>query len=94
MAIKLVTKSGNINLTTGGVPQSEINGLLQEQEERLNKEHEYEIELITEAHEEVVNDLNTTIDSLEAENDELEEEVADLKEVVGNMPTPVEGVEF
>lgn len=90
MAIKLVTRSGNISLTTGGVPQSEINDLLLAQEERLNKEHEAEIEDINEAHAGEVSALNTTIDGLETEIDSLEETNKELNAENDGLEAQVE----
>lgn len=67
MAIKLVTGSKNISLTTGGVPQSEINKMLEEQEKKLEAEYAEQIE-----------GLETEIDGLEAENAELESVIAEM----------------
>ncbi len=99
--IKLVTKNNNVSLTTGGIPQSEMNDLLLAQEEKLNKEHQEEIDNINEAHKVVVDGLNTDINDLSDEIsnlntniDNLETEVNELQAIVDNMPVSVEGVRY
>lgn len=57
--IKLVHKQGNISLTAPtGYKQSEVNEMLAEQEEKLEKEHLEEIEDINEAHNEEITEIN------------------------------------
>lgn len=96
MAIKLVTKKGNLSLTTGGVPQSEINGLLEEQEKRLEAEYAEQIEgLETEIDtlEAANQELDAENDSLEIQVDTLNTEKEALNTEIGTLNTTIEGLE-
>ena len=96
MAIKLITKSGAISLTTGGVPQSEINKLLETQEQRIEEKYADQIEgLNTE-----IDTLETTNKELNAENDSLEIQVVTLSTEnealsaeVGTLNTTIDALE-
>lgn len=85
MPVYLKANGGNIALKTSGIPQSQINELLEEQKERLDAEYGAQIDV-----------LNTEIDTLEesnqalnTENDNLETQIVELNEVNTTLSTEI-----